>query len=205
MVVLHVIAVALLASYRTGVKVAVWHSLLLLVVFYARQGYAVVTLSARGFGRSCGTPASRSDGCERGWTHIADQQPSQIAESGPQPPFGFGECRARLDEFGLCCRELGLLRSELLRNPGLTRAGGPNLPEQCVDGRVLLRELGADRFLLRADRVERIALGTGAGAGRERRGQTAQNDGHRDEKSAAGRGLRHPATVDGTRPSVSVR
>jgi two-component system cell cycle response regulator len=38
MVVLHVIAVALLASYRTGVKVAVWHSLLLLVVFYARQG-----------------------------------------------------------------------------------------------------------------------------------------------------------------------
>ena len=42
--------------------------------FYARQGYAVVTLSARGFGRSCGTPASRTAGCERGWTHIADHR-----------------------------------------------------------------------------------------------------------------------------------
>ena len=42
--------------------------------FYARQGYAVVTLSARGFGRSCGAPASRTAGCERGWTHIADHR-----------------------------------------------------------------------------------------------------------------------------------
>ena len=43
-------------------------------VFYAQQGYAVVTLSARGFGRSCGVPASRTAGCERGWTHIADHR-----------------------------------------------------------------------------------------------------------------------------------
>ena len=42
--------------------------------FYARRGYAVVTLSARGFGRSCGVPESRTAGCERGWTHIADQR-----------------------------------------------------------------------------------------------------------------------------------
>jgi len=42
--------------------------------FYARRGFAVVTLSARGFGRSCGTPESRTQGCERGWTHIADQR-----------------------------------------------------------------------------------------------------------------------------------
>ena len=37
-------------------------------------GFAVVTLSARGFGRSCGVPESRTAGCERGWTHIADQR-----------------------------------------------------------------------------------------------------------------------------------
>ncbi len=43
-------------------------------VFYAQQGYAVMTLSARGFGRSCGVPDSRTAGCERGWTHIADQR-----------------------------------------------------------------------------------------------------------------------------------
>jgi len=42
--------------------------------FYARQGYLVVTYSARGFGDSCGTPASRTEGCERGWTHIADHR-----------------------------------------------------------------------------------------------------------------------------------
>lgn len=42
--------------------------------FYAHRGFAVVTLSARGFGRSCGTPGSRTAGCERGWTHIADQR-----------------------------------------------------------------------------------------------------------------------------------
>jgi predicted acyl esterase len=43
-------------------------------VFYAEQGYAVVNLSARGFGRSCGALESRTAGCERGWTHIADQR-----------------------------------------------------------------------------------------------------------------------------------
>jgi diguanylate cyclase (GGDEF)-like protein len=33
---LHVVAVSLLVSYRTGLKVAIWHSLLLLVVVYAQ-------------------------------------------------------------------------------------------------------------------------------------------------------------------------
>ncbi|HEU4673147.1 MAG TPA: EAL domain-containing protein [Candidatus Limnocylindrales bacterium] len=35
LVYLHVVAVTLLASYRTGLKIALWHSLLLLVVLYA--------------------------------------------------------------------------------------------------------------------------------------------------------------------------
>jgi fermentation-respiration switch protein FrsA (DUF1100 family) len=44
-------------------------------VFFAQQGYAVVTPSARGFGRSCGAPDSRtSPGCDRGWVHLADQR-----------------------------------------------------------------------------------------------------------------------------------
>src|SRR5207247_4422276 len=35
----------------------------------------VVAPSARGFGRSCGAPDSRtSPGCDRGWIHFADQR-----------------------------------------------------------------------------------------------------------------------------------
>ena len=37
-VLLHLIAVALLASHRTALKLALWHSLLLLVVHYAQEG-----------------------------------------------------------------------------------------------------------------------------------------------------------------------
>jgi pimeloyl-ACP methyl ester carboxylesterase len=41
----------------------------------AKAGYAVVTPTARGFGRSCGQPVEvRTAGCERGWLHLADQR-----------------------------------------------------------------------------------------------------------------------------------
>lgn len=41
----------------------------------ARAGYAVVTPTARGFGRSCGQPlAVRTAACARGWLHLADQR-----------------------------------------------------------------------------------------------------------------------------------
>jgi two-component system, cell cycle response regulator len=43
LVVLHLIAVALLASYRTGLKLAMWHSLLLLVVFEFESRAQAVT------------------------------------------------------------------------------------------------------------------------------------------------------------------
>lgn len=45
-------------------------------VYYAQQGYAVVNYSARGFGNSCGTAASRegTPGCDEGWIHMADQR-----------------------------------------------------------------------------------------------------------------------------------
>ncbi len=45
---------------------------------FARRGYAVVNLSARGFGRSCGQPGGvdyrTSPGCSRGWVHLGDQR-----------------------------------------------------------------------------------------------------------------------------------
>jgi pimeloyl-ACP methyl ester carboxylesterase len=44
-------------------------------VFFAQQGYAVITPSARGFGRSCGAEDSRtSPGCDRGWVRLADHR-----------------------------------------------------------------------------------------------------------------------------------
>jgi pimeloyl-ACP methyl ester carboxylesterase len=44
-------------------------------VYYAQAGYAVVNYSARGFGRSCGKPDSRtSPGCDAGWIHLADHR-----------------------------------------------------------------------------------------------------------------------------------
>jgi pimeloyl-ACP methyl ester carboxylesterase len=44
-------------------------------VFYARRGYAVITPTARGFGRSCGAEDSRTaPGCDRGWVRLADHR-----------------------------------------------------------------------------------------------------------------------------------
>jgi pimeloyl-ACP methyl ester carboxylesterase len=44
-------------------------------VFFARRGYAVITPSARGFGRSCGAEDSRTaPGCDRGWVRLADHR-----------------------------------------------------------------------------------------------------------------------------------
>ena len=44
--------------------------------WYASQGYAVVNLSARGYGRSCGVTTSRTADCiaAKGWQHLADQR-----------------------------------------------------------------------------------------------------------------------------------
>jgi fermentation-respiration switch protein FrsA (DUF1100 family) len=44
-------------------------------VYYASRGYAVLTYTARGWGRSCGRVDSRtSPGCDRGWIHLADHR-----------------------------------------------------------------------------------------------------------------------------------
>jgi fermentation-respiration switch protein FrsA (DUF1100 family) len=44
-------------------------------VWFAKRGYAVVNHSARGFGNSCGAPASRATpACAQGWVHLGDQR-----------------------------------------------------------------------------------------------------------------------------------
>ena len=42
--------------------------------FFAQHGYAVVTPTARGFGNSCGAPASRTPDCATGWTRLGDMR-----------------------------------------------------------------------------------------------------------------------------------
>ena len=42
--------------------------------YFAKRGYAVVNTTARGFGQSCGAPASRTPDCAQGWLHLADQR-----------------------------------------------------------------------------------------------------------------------------------
>jgi predicted acyl esterase len=44
-------------------------------VYFAQHGFAVLNYSARGWGRSCGTPESRTEpGCKEGWIKLADQR-----------------------------------------------------------------------------------------------------------------------------------
>ena len=45
-------------------------------VWFAQNGFAVVNVSSRGFGRSCGVPDSRTaPACDRGWFHpVSDQR-----------------------------------------------------------------------------------------------------------------------------------
>ena len=48
LILLHLIVVSLLASYRTGLKLALWHSLLLLVTFYAQEAGILQDFEALG-------------------------------------------------------------------------------------------------------------------------------------------------------------
>jgi hypothetical protein len=43
-------------------------------VWFAQQGYAVVTPTARGFGNSCGPTLAGTAGCEQGWTRLGDMR-----------------------------------------------------------------------------------------------------------------------------------
>jgi predicted acyl esterase len=45
-------------------------------IYYAQHGYAVLNYTARGWGNSCGSAASRenTEGCNEGWIRLADQR-----------------------------------------------------------------------------------------------------------------------------------
>ncbi|MBW3594605.1 MAG: sensor domain-containing diguanylate cyclase [Actinobacteria bacterium] len=57
LVYLHIIAVTLLTSYRTGMKIAIWHALLFFVTFYAQASGILPPLEATGAGVSSGRPS----------------------------------------------------------------------------------------------------------------------------------------------------
>jgi fermentation-respiration switch protein FrsA (DUF1100 family) len=90
--------------------------------YFARNGYAVVLPSARGFGRSCGKPDSRTAGCERGWAHLDDQR---------------YEIR---DVQGLLGRLVdgGVARADALGVTGISYGGGASLMLAALGSRVRL-------------------------------------------------------------------
>jgi len=55
LIVLHVVAVNLLASYRTGLKIAVWHSLLFVAAYYGMSTELLPEWKAPGFGGAAPT------------------------------------------------------------------------------------------------------------------------------------------------------
>ena len=89
--------------------------------FYARNGYAVVVPSARGFGRSCGVPASRTPDCARGWLHLADQR------------FEVRDVQYLL---GLLVDE-GVARADALASTGISYGGGQTLELALLRDRVV--------------------------------------------------------------------
>ena len=58
LVYVHLIAVTLLASYRTGLKIALWHSLLFFVVFYAQVSGIVPQVDSVGEATTRGRPSA---------------------------------------------------------------------------------------------------------------------------------------------------
>ena len=60
LIVLEVLAVSLLASYRTGIKLAIWQSLLLLAVHYAQKGGVLVRFQDAQPANLMGTPSEQT-------------------------------------------------------------------------------------------------------------------------------------------------
>jgi pimeloyl-ACP methyl ester carboxylesterase len=95
--------------------------------YYATEGYAVVTLSSRGFGRSCGVPDSRtSPQCDRGWIHpVADQRfelrdvqhlLGLLADEGVTDPARIGVTGTSMG--GSAAMQLGFLRDKVRNADG---------------------------------------------------------------------------------------
>jgi hypothetical protein len=90
--------------------------------FYARNGYAVVVPSARGFGRSCGRADSLTPDCGRGWMHLADLR---------------FEARDVQFLLGLLVDE-GVARPDALGATGISYGGGQTLELALLRNRIVL-------------------------------------------------------------------
>jgi len=91
--------------------------------YYARQGYAVVLSTARGFGASCGTAASRtSPGCDKGWIHLADSR---------------YEVRDQQTLLGMLVDQ-GIAKANALGATGISYGGGTSLQMAYLKNRVRL-------------------------------------------------------------------
>ena len=55
LILLHLVVIALLASYRTGLKIALWHSILLLVTYHAQEAAILKTFEELGRSRDAET------------------------------------------------------------------------------------------------------------------------------------------------------
>ena len=136
-----------------------------------------------------------------------DEQALELVGRAPEPPLRVRKLVARFRQVAPRSRELRFLLGELSGYRVLALAQSRNLPEQGIDGSVLLRELGTDPVLLGAQAVEPRGLGAGGGAvgqpDREGSGEHGQRDHEavtewaevdlRARHAVAGpRGLRHP-------------
>ena len=114
--------------------------------FYARNGYAVLVPSARGFGRSCGVPDSRTPDCARGWLHLADQR-FEVRDVQYLLGLLVDEGVARADALGATGISYGggqTLELALLRNRIVTRPARPRRGRARPGGRLsLARRVGA--------------------------------------------------------------
>src|SRR3954462_12240726 len=76
--------------------------------FFAKQGFAVVAPTARGFGNSCGPSNASSPGCDHGWTRLGDMR---YEVRDVQPPAGL-----LVDE--------GIVKPDAIGATGISYGGG---------------------------------------------------------------------------------
>src|SRR4051812_909761 len=115
--------------------------------FFARQGYAVLVPTARGFGRSCGVLASRTPDCARGWLHLADQR-FEVRDVQQLLGALVDEGVARPDALGATRVSYGggeTLQLAMLRNRVVTPAG-TTVPWTSPAGRPLALAAGWARW-----------------------------------------------------------
>jgi fermentation-respiration switch protein FrsA (DUF1100 family) len=111
--------------------------------FYARSGYAVLVPSARGFGRSCGVPDSRTPDCARGWLHLADQR------------FDVRDVQYLL---GLLVDE-GIARPDALAATGISYGGGQTLMLAMLRDRIVTPTGATARWTTPTGRPLALAAG----------------------------------------------